>query len=117
MKTYLFKFTIVSKDDTWSCDGYTNRLMVITADNVKAAVLRFRDYLDDLTFSVSETAVRKAQKMYRDMDGDAGEPGKKHVQIGYVFNASAQICYGTIWRKKYAEVWTEISECVNPFNN
>ena len=117
MKTYLFKYTVVPKDSTWSCD-INNKYIEICACSLKEAVALFRDMLNSVSpyFSISQTAARKARKMFRTVDGDNGRPGEKHVQIGYVFNASTDVHYYSFWRKKYAEIWAEISELVNPFN-
>lgn len=105
---YQFDFTVTPTDNSW-WSSYRNESIKVHADNLNEAIDAFVEVLNDkYDMSISRTARKNPQKMYRDTDKGA-------VQVGYVFKASTEVDFDRRWIKKYADIWTEITELKNVF--
>lgn len=108
MNTYLFSFNICPTDNSW-WTTYNKESFKTSGSSLAEAENNFFEYLSSLGFEVSKTARKKYNKMYRDLK----EGGSR--QVGKVFKASTEIDFDRTWKKRFAEVWTEINVLNNPF--
>lgn len=105
---YQFDFTVAPTDNSW-WSFYRNESIDVHANNLSEAIDAFVEELNDrFNLSISRTAKKNPQKMYRDTDKGA-------VQVGYVFKASTEVDFDRRWVKKYADIWTEIAELKSVF--
>ena len=109
MKTYLFNFNICPNDNSWWTTYNKESFQVTAKDLFEAENLYFEYLSNNLGFEISKTARKKYHKMYRDT-----KEGKS-IQVGKVFKASTEIDFDRTWKKKFADVWTEINVLNNPF--
>lgn len=114
METHVYQFTfnIIPNDGTWSWEGGTDMNIIVAAPSVKEAVPMFCEALANRfsPLSISKSAMAARRTLHRDRNGE-------EVQVGYVFTAGTYIQFPhNPWAKKYAEVWAEVNELVNPFN-
>lgn len=111
MNTYLFSFNCVPSDNSWWTTYNKNNIFKTSASSLIEAEENFFSYLDtNLGFQISKTAKKNFSKMYRDTKEGSS------IQVGKVFKASTLVDWNnTEWKKKFAEVWTEISILNNPF--
>lgn len=111
MKHYIFTFSVEPTDNSWWCT-YQNQIVKLSAEDLKTAKESFLNQLNDrYGFDVSKSAASKPKKMYR--DSATGEP----VQIGLVYKGSTEVDFDCVWKKRYANIWVEIQETTNPFEN
>ena len=109
MINYLFSFNICPTDNSWWTTYDRKNTFRTSASSLKEAEEKYFEYLSSLGFEVSKTARRKYNKMYRDTK--EGLP----FQVGKVFKASTEIDFDREWKKRFADVWTEINVLNNPF--
>jgi len=109
MTNYEFDTTCTMKEYNnkkwWIDSGYVRRIN-IEAENLKSAILQFRDELENRYYiSVSNNAIRNKNPMY--IDRKENTP----LQIGYVFTGKCDMQYdnGT-WSAQYIDLWVRIRE-------
>ena len=110
MKTYLFNFNICPTDNSW-WTTYNKESFKTAAKDLFEAENNYFEYLSSLGFEISKTARKKYHKMYRDTKEGIS------IQVGKVFKASTEIDFDRVWKKRFAEVWTEINVLNNPFES
>lgn len=111
MNTYLFTFNCVPTDNSWWTTYDKKNIFRTSASSLKEAEESYFEHLSSLGFEVSKTAKKRFSKMYR--DSKEGSP----KLVGKVFKASTEIDFDRVWKKRFADVWTEISILNNPFES
>lgn len=109
MKTFEFDTTCTMKEYNrkfwWIDSGYVRRI-TIEAENLKSAILQYRDILKEKYFiNVSDNAIKNKNPMYIDRKDNSP------LQIGYVFTGQSdfQRENGT-WSSQFIDLWTAIKQ-------
>lgn len=109
MTNYEFKTTVTMKEyncKKWWIDGNIIRPAIIQAENLKAALKKYRIHTEKEAYiEISSNALRTKSPMYVDT-----KEGTK--QVGYVITGKAEfqddISYK--WSTQYVDLWVSISE-------
>ncbi|GAA0082917.1 hypothetical protein [Clostridium sp. CTA-6] len=112
MKTYLFTTVTTIKDDKYWIDEDFIKKAYIQSENIEKALINYvENHCKECYIDITKNALKNKKPMYRDIDN-------KSVQVGYVITASTELENSERkWVKKYIELWIEIEEIKNPFNN
>lgn len=112
MKQYLFKTTATMKEynnKKWWIDGDIITEKRISADSVAAALLEYRERVDEQHYmSISDNAIKNKSPMFIDtMDGEA-------LQVGYVITGKTEFQKDSgEWSTQYIDLWITILTVVN----
>ena len=108
MTNYMFETTTTMKEynrEKWWIDSDIIRPIIISAENLKAALREFVQYCDKQYIEVSENALRTKQAMYVDLKSG----GTK--QVGYVITGKTEFNDNYYrWVKQYVDLWVRITE-------
>lgn len=112
MKQYLFKTTATMKpynNKNWWIDGGIITEKRIFADNVTAALLEYREQVDEQHYiSISDNAIKNKSPMFIDTADD--EP----LQVGYVITGKTEFQKDSgEWSTQYIDLWVAILTLVN----
>lgn len=109
MNTYLYNFTVEPILKDW-WDSRRNEKVRIQAENLKAANEKFLAVLEDeYCFEISKTAKKNPSKMYTEYKDESSK------WTGLIWKASTEIDFDREWKKRFANIWTEINVLNNPF--
>lgn len=107
MTKYLFESTCTMKDrdrKKWWIDCDCIERKTIKADNIKQALLEYRDIVNkDYCITISNNALKNKKPMY--IDDPSGAP----KQCGYVLTGSTLFETMGKWIEKYIDIWVNIS--------
>ena len=109
MSTFEFDTTCTMKEynkkQWWIDSGYIRRI-TIEAENLKSAILKYREELKEKYYvTVSNNAIKNRNPMYIDRKNDSP------LQIGYVITGQSdfQRNNGT-WTTQYIDLWISIQK-------
>lgn len=109
MKNYEFRTTTTMKENNrekWWIDSDIIRPIIISAENLKAAMEKYRKYAYDTAYvEISGNAIRTKNAMYVDT-----KEGAK--QVGYVITGKSEFQddRNYRWSTQYIDLWVNISE-------
>lgn len=109
MRKFEFKTTTTMKEynaKNWWIAGNIIRPVIISAENLKAALIKFKEYCyKEAYIEVSENALRTKNPMYVDLKSG----GTK--QVGYVITGKTEMQRDDYsWSTQYIDLWVSIAE-------
>ena len=113
MKNYEFRTTCTMKEynnKKWWIDSGCVRPISVSAENLKSAILKFREIIkDNYYITISDHAIKNKQAMY--IDTKSGET----KQTGYVFTGMTEFQHDITgkWSKQYIELWVTIKTFID----
>ena len=114
MNTYLFRTTTTMKEynaKKWWIDSHIIREMKINAKNVKEALVKYQEEVNENTcIWISDTAIKTANPMYIDVKGEM-EP----KQVGYVITGRTEFDddKNQKWSLQYVDLWVTVITVVD----
>lgn len=105
--TYLFRTTTTMKHyngGKWWIDGDMVKDIEITAGNIKEALTKYAERVNDRSgVNISKSAIKNRRGMYRDTKNGT-------IQTGYVITGSSLFDRGnyTGFVKQYIDLWVEV---------
>lgn len=112
MKHYEFITTCTMKEYNnkhwWIDSGYIRPISVY-AENLKSAILKFREIVEEKNYiTISDNAIKNKNPMY--IDTRAGET----KQTGYVFTGKTEFQHDITgkWVKQYIDLWVTIKTII-----
>lgn len=107
MTKYLFETTCTMKDrdrKKWWIDYDCIKRKIIEANNIKQALLEYRDNVDkNDCITISDNALKNKKPMY--IDDQSG----RSKQCGYVLTGHTLFENSGKWIEKYIDIWVNIS--------
>lgn len=106
---FLFKTATTMKpynNKKWWIDKDVMPEAYINADNLKEALTKYQKRAEENGITISNSALRTAEPMYVDSDGET-------KQVGLVITASTDFSNFCTYSKQYIELWTEILTLVD----
>ena len=112
MKQFEFVVTCTMKpynNKQWWIDSNYVRPFSVRAENLKSAIIQFRDLIKEKYYiTISDNGFKNKSPMY--IDTKQGET----KQTGYVFTALTEFQYDNgKWCKQYIELWTTIKTIID----
>lgn len=108
MKNYMFETTTTMKEynrEKWWIDSDIIRPIIISAENLKAALQQYKSHCDNMCVEVSENALRTKSPMYVDLKSGGSK------QVGYVITGKTEFNDNNYkWVQQYVDLWVRITE-------
>ena len=108
MKNYMFETTTTMKEynnNKYWIDADYIRRFIVAADNLKAALEKYREHVGKMYVDISENSLKNKRPMYVDLKTGGSK------QIGYVITGKSDFQRSDdTWTAQYIDLWVRISE-------